>query len=292
VLLERIPSEFIRRQYKKFGIEVFVDEVSYVQCNNCHLRYYEPLVGGDESFYDRLQQLEWYYQDTKPEYEVAARHIPPHCRVLEVGSGKGAFAAALQECEYVGLEYSGKAVERARASGLDVRKEPLEDFAAANEESFDIVCAFQVLEHVVDPKGFLSNLLRCLKVGGRLVLSVPSEDSFMKYLPNNIMNMPPHHLTRWTDRCLLGLQRLFDIKLIDIRRDELDSVNVSNCCNAVSYRIITNMLHFRQSVVDERFLKFPFRTVQKKLARLLVPVFSEAKIASGHSVTVLYVKNN
>ena len=68
--------------------------------------------------------------------------------------------------------------------------------------SYDVVCHFQVLEHVSAPRAFLVDCVRALRPGGRLIITVPSEDSFLSIAEDAWLNMPPHHVTRWTDSAL------------------------------------------------------------------------------------------
>jgi 2-polyprenyl-3-methyl-5-hydroxy-6-metoxy-1,4-benzoquinol methylase len=189
------------------------DAVNLNICGSCGLRWYSPTVPGDESFYENLQKISWYYQDYKPEYEFAKLHISEGNTVLEVGCGKGAFSRFLQKnIHYRGLEFNEAAVKKARAVGLDVEAVPLNKEAAERQEFYDVVCHFQVLEHVSDPKSFLCECVKALSPGGKMIIAVPSEDSFLSLVENGWLNMPPHHLTRWTDKALtsalnnLGLQ--------------------------------------------------------------------------------------
>ena len=170
---------------------------------NCDLRWYTPQTAGDAKFYEDLQQVDWYYQEHKPEYDFARTLVKQADRVLEVGCGKGAFRKFLPEnVTYHGLEFNQAAVKTACASGLDVKISPIEAHAAENPASYDVVCHFQVLEHVTTPLPFLQACVAALKPGGTLVVAVPSEDSFLRIVENGWLNMPPHHMTRWSDRSL------------------------------------------------------------------------------------------
>lgn len=53
--------------------------------------------------------------------------------------------------------------------------------AAAREigEAVDLAVSLQVIEHTLDPLSFLSDILRMLKPGGRLLISTPNRDDFL-----------------------------------------------------------------------------------------------------------------
>ena len=105
----------------------------------------------------------------------------PPARLLEVGCGAGALLDefAAKGHAGTGLETSPRAVALARAiaqatgSGQTLVTEPGPDWAG----TFDLVCAFDVLEHVADDAGALAQWLAWLRPGGRVCLSVPAHRS-------------------------------------------------------------------------------------------------------------------
>jgi SAM-dependent methyltransferase len=97
---------------------------------------------------------------------------------LEIGCGQGAMGARL-----VGLTASFTAVEP-DASSYRIAKERIEPRGGevANcasddlpaDQVFDMVCAFEVLEHLEDDAGALASWAPRVRVGGHLLLSVPA----------------------------------------------------------------------------------------------------------------------
>jgi SAM-dependent methyltransferase len=191
-------------------------ELQVLQCKECSLIWYVGVEPGDGAFYEAMQKQDWYYREDRPEFEFASSHISPQDSVLEVGCGSGAFARTfLRAHRYRGLEFNRAACEKARASGLDVEIMDVEDEARAKPESYDVVCHFQVLEHVERPRDFMQACARLIRPGGRLIVAVPSEDSFIGLAESLWLNMPPHHLSRWPD---FALSALFESVGIPINR--------------------------------------------------------------------------
>jgi SAM-dependent methyltransferase len=94
--------------------------------------------------------------------------------VLEIGAGLGSFGALIAEKhDYVGLEPDRRsyetAVERLAGRGA-ILNETVEEYEG---EPFDVVCAFEVLEHFEDDRRVLAGWLRHLRPGGHVLLSVP-----------------------------------------------------------------------------------------------------------------------
>jgi len=92
-------------------------------------------------------------------------------RVLEVGAGEGALGARLsRRYDYVGVEPDPRSRERARERTETVLE-------ALPDDTFDLVCAFEVLEHVEDDEGELRAWRERLRPGGWLLLSVPAHEN-------------------------------------------------------------------------------------------------------------------
>jgi SAM-dependent methyltransferase len=186
-----------------------IHSLEMLRCAACDLKWFVPVVDGDANFYELLQQHDWYYQSQKPEFEYAARLISDFgvgLKILEVGCGQGAFSKYLGVGHrYRGLEFNDKAMDLAKRKGLDVSKKSIQDEAAAAAGFYDVVCHFQVLEHVPDVRGFMSACVKALKPGGLLLTTVPADDSFVGAASRDWLNMPPHHLTRWTDKALVAI---------------------------------------------------------------------------------------
>lgn len=109
-------------------------------------------------------------------YDATRRLLPTDAkRVLEVGCGLGSFGVLLAErYEYVGLEPDRTSFEMA-SERVGRRGTVLNETAEAYQPAapFDIVCAFEVLEHVDDDRGVLAGWVRHLRPGGYVLLSVP-----------------------------------------------------------------------------------------------------------------------
>ncbi|PTL59865.1 hypothetical protein C7Y72_09490 [Paraconexibacter algicola] len=123
-------------------------------------------------------------EDVEPERFAVRRafllsHVGPADRVLDAGCGAGAFAAALADhgAEVVGVDVSHEAIRRARRAhagrATDLRVVPEGVALPFEEDAFDTVWAGEVLEHIVDPVGWLADVRRVLRWGGRLVLTTP-----------------------------------------------------------------------------------------------------------------------
>jgi len=129
-----------------------------------------------------VQERHWWYVARREILGVQLRQLQLPCdaEILEVGSGTGANLALLAQFGRVtGLEMEQRAIELARRSlgpRNDIRllqgRCP-EDLGRVAQR-FDLICLFDVLEHIEQDGASLAGLGSMLKPGGKLLLTVPA----------------------------------------------------------------------------------------------------------------------
>jgi SAM-dependent methyltransferase len=97
-------------------------------------------------------------------------------RLLDVGCSSGAVSAPLQAHGWVvaGVDIAAAPLLQAEASGLAVAVADIAGHLPFSSRSFDAIVAGEVIEHLVDTDGFLSELNRLLRPGGALVITTPN----------------------------------------------------------------------------------------------------------------------
>ncbi|HEC16391.1 MAG TPA: class I SAM-dependent methyltransferase [Sedimenticola sp.] len=118
-------------------------------------------------------------------------------RLLDVGCGGGKFLLAMRKLGWrpEGVEFNESAARTCRESGLEVFRGELAE-AAFPDESFDVVTARHVIEHIPDPRPFIAEIFRILKPGGLMVLKTPNSQALGRgwFGANWYANDVPRHL--------------------------------------------------------------------------------------------------
>lgn len=227
-LKEVVDAGQLNRAYQRqLGIRNALksERFSYYQCPDCGLGVFDPLEAGSEELYEQLQNHDWYYLGDKYEYEIARSYLPQGGSVLEVGAGRAAFALVAGIGCYTGLEFNDRAIEAAGRAGVRLVKQTVEQHAESGC-AYDAVVAFQVLEHVADPSSFIQGCVQCLKCGGYLMVAVPAMDGFVGMAINNILNMPPHHVTHWPETALRYLGESSGLDIVAIKYEPVAKYHV------------------------------------------------------------------
>ncbi len=230
-----LGSDIVELYRRQLGMDVsayFREKSKFFlyKCNETGYRFYGPEgLDGDGVFYGILQQklTDGYYHEWKFENQLALDAMSNGDKVLDIGCGVGNFLikAKAKAAEVCGLELNAKAAEQSRQRGLKVTDELISAHAENNEEYYDMVCMFQVLEHIYDVKNFLADAVKVLKKGGKLVIGVPNnEPYFLGYDKYCTLNLPPHHMGLWNKEVFEKMAPAFGLVIKEVRYDVKGSI--------------------------------------------------------------------
>jgi len=292
--LERnINTQKIIEEYKKikpYGIDVNrffhnMNKISIYTCLDTGYRFFYPNnLAGDDLFYQELEKNSWYYMDWKWEHEKSMEFIHKGDNVLEIGCAHGAFLEKLKNKEAIvtGLEMNTKAIQICKNKKLNVIADSIEHFSQKNNLLFDVVCTYQVLEHIKDAKSFIESSLSVLKPNGLFIISVPNNDPFILKNYENVLDMPPHHLGSWNTNSLIKLQYFFPFTIQNIFLEPLQSYHLG-----YAKKLIDNKLEkkiFKKIGIFKKIAE----PIIKRLAYISVYIHAENMI--GHTVLAVYKK--
>jgi SAM-dependent methyltransferase len=222
----------------------------------------------------------------KWEHERAIEDLQECHTILEVGCGRGDFVDRLNRTynkNASGIEFNPEAVARAKKQAIPVSSINIHELAGQDPESFDAVCTFQVLEHITDIYEFLDSLIKLVKSGGKLIISVPNSDSFIQYDPQDILNKPPHHMSQWYFETFNYLTGLFPIKIKNIAFEPLREYHIDWYVNT--------MKSCDLSKSQNRGARLRIKIYYKALNLLLKKLPLLCKNIKGHTLYICFQKS-
>ena len=160
-----------------------------------------------------LDQRHWWYLGRRKVIERLIDRFarPPESgRILEVGCGTGHNLAMLRrfaEVDAVELDESVRAIAESRL-GRPVMADRLPELANVADRAYDVIGAFDVIEHIPDDDAALRAIAAKLKPGGRLVMTVPAHQ--WMWSAHDVVN---HHKRRYSKRALKQLIDRSPLKL-------------------------------------------------------------------------------
>jgi SAM-dependent methyltransferase len=163
--------------------------------------------GYDASYFARLAEQEprsfWFRARNRLLVWAVRRHFPGARSLLEVGCGTGFVLAGLRtafpELRLVGSELFPEGLEIARRRlPDDVELVRLDARAMPYKGDFDVVGAFDVVEHVDEDEEVLRGMRRAVCAGGGLLLTVPQHPRLWSEADTFA-----HHVRRYTRRELV-----------------------------------------------------------------------------------------
>ncbi len=160
--------------------------------------------------YDQMAALDqrhwWYVARRKVLTDLIRRRVKPpaNARLLEIGCGTGHNLEMLGEfgtVDALEVDESARSLAEERL-GKAVFSAPVPELAGIPERQYDVVAAFDVVEHIPDDKAAIDGIARLLKPGGKLVVTVPAHQ--WMWSAHDVVN---HHQRRYSKA---GLKRLIE----------------------------------------------------------------------------------
>ena len=209
-----LPKPFLLEQLETYYRtkplpEIVECDYSLWECAETGLQFAWPMQPGNIAFYKWVSQFPSYYPGLRWEYGQVAEFLKSEPRqgknlkLLDVGCGKGDF---LQSLDFIpnqnrfGLDLNAPAIDECKRQGFQAFCGTMETALLAGflkPAEFPIVVSFHCLEHVENPVEFVRSLMKVIAPGGRIFISTPYSPMSFESDWFDILNHPPHHMTRW-----------------------------------------------------------------------------------------------
>lgn len=179
------------------------DGIQVIDCKTCGFAHVNPLPSHKElkDFYEKRfykdvktsyfsdfeRDHDWWtmnYEEILRNFQKRSLSKPQKKRLLDIGSGPGLFldVATKSGLDASGVEPSLDAFEYSlKKYKCNVLNKTLEDLDSCKEK-FDFIHSYLVLEHVLNPSGFIKKARSMLKMNGLLCVIVPNDFNEFKKL--------------------------------------------------------------------------------------------------------------
>jgi len=153
-------------------------------------------------------------------------------RILDVGCGVGMYVRHFREFsdDVYGVDIDDEKVEIASRTLPNIYEAPAENLPFP-DESFDVIMLHEVIEHVQDDRRSIQEAVRCLRLGGELIIYAPNRlypfethgfyfgkrfvfrlCPLINWTPDFIRNRFCHHVRIYTARGIKQLFRGLDVE--------------------------------------------------------------------------------
>lgn len=197
------------------------DGIRVIDCRSCGFAHVSPLPSDEKltQFYEQefyqherpnyfketKEDLPWWMATYNNYYALLERRAKGRA-LLDIGSGPGHFLACGEKRGWkaVGIEPSLSAARYSAKRGLATVNDFFSYDRAKKLGTFDVVHAAMVLEHVPDPIGFIGDMKKMLKKGGRVAIFCPNDYNPLQRVLREERGfapwwvVPKHHLNYFT----------------------------------------------------------------------------------------------
>ncbi len=178
-----------------------------------------------------------YYGEKKRFFSETLQRLQHTDMILDIACNDGELTTIYAAYgKTIGIDINPEAIKACRQRGLECICCKVEDLSPRYDNSFDVIIAGDIIEHVFDTDSFLSAIHKLLKPSGSLLLSTPNIASlgrrlmllaginpfveFSTRLPNPVVNVG--HIRYYTQKNMQDQLALCKFRNINIYGDRIN----------------------------------------------------------------------
>lgn len=249
------------------------EEAHYYSCRGCGLLFQHP--SPDAESMRRYADTEYdagLYRQYVEAREMKLAHFRHRMqvmspwirqgRLLDVGCSCGYFLEVAAEAGYEtrGLEFSSSAIAAASPKIRPrIRQASLDELSEEEGAAYEVITAFDIIEHLDRPKDFLAQAFRLLRPGGTLAVTTPDADHWLRTLMASRWPMlqPMQHLTLFSHRAIRRAMEDAGLQVVVLEKSPkilscrylIDQIRV---LNPVAHRILSALSGVIPATVMDR----------------------------------------
>lgn len=248
-----------------YGGRQFIGKI--IHCNNCDFRYVQTPTPGDNYYtnadhsgYSSLADARLrYFSELKVSLRKRGITLSDEASMLDLGAGDGDWLAAWPEVRHrSATEMQPTLIQRMNDKGI-FTSPGLESFEHSH---FNLISAFDFLEHVEDPNPLIQSMHDRLIVGGNIIIGVPDMGKWVARLFGTRYYLYcPMHYSYFTEKSLSMLLSKY-FRQVEI----LPSPPMRTSLNGVTKWVLPKL---QNAALDKVLLPLGYRASLIAIARKL-----------------------
>ena len=256
------------KKYEKYFLDIH-------SCSKCETLYTNPRPTSEvlDWFYKGSVNYDYWNKYIFPASETARRQkifVPRVDKVLEfcekynvntdslleIGCAFGTFCVEMQSRNrfnrIVGVEPTPSLAETSRQKGIEVIEDVIENIIFKEDERFDVVVNFEVIEHIFSPKDLIAQSKKLLKKNGLFIVTCPNGKGFdFQVLGEKCNSLDHEHLNYFNPDSLKILLESCGFEVLEsITPGRLDAELVRNKVLEGQFNL-DNQPFLKQVLIDE-----------------------------------------
>lgn len=228
IIIKTLSKDLIQNNLIRSGIlnnNLEIEDYNLMRCEHCGLEFSNPMLEPTSLFYEEIiKNNNKYYPTYRWEWgkilsllqqgkNIDSRKI----NLLDVGCGSGIFLELVRKnsktIDAIGIDSTSTSIEVCKSKGLNALCCTLNELNGHTSEQIDIITLWHVLEHISDPLSLIQTAKNLITSNGSIYFSVPLSPASYETLKLDPLNLPPHHLTRWSIPSLLKLAEVSNMSI-------------------------------------------------------------------------------
>lgn len=248
-------------------IDIVDNDYDIFNCYKCKYEFSSPSIPGNSKFYSWIVGMNTYYSKNRWEFKIVVDKLKQSSakNLLDIGCGDGHFLDLVREnisessIKMYGLEHTHESILAARTRGFKIYDFQInENISSSINEKFDAIMLFHVLEHVENPIDFLQNILTILNRSGKIYVSTPLSPMHFERFGLDILNHPPHHLSRFSITSYIEIARILRCDIQYVKSPSSKFFERFLLC----LRVSLNSINSNKASLLRKMILSPFMTLK------------------------------
>ena len=261
IILLLLAMNYTKCKICSSTVSSYNPKLQLIRCNDCGLIFFEEHLNNyNRSLYTQLYNDGTYGQHIDQQKLIETGMQPKlgynksliirkvlsnrgELSLAELGAGVGVVAKYLAKrgYEYTGFELNEAIALRAQSYGLNILPVGFEGLDSYQNQ-FDVVLAFEVLEHIDDLGQCFGFIAKSLKVNGVIGISVPNFEKYKNYetiQTRLFQDKPPIHINFFTLNALSRILKYHNLEPVYLKVRPFPDLNFKSL---KTYRLLGRML--------------------------------------------------